>query len=69
MILRSRKDDSEIKIRPFAAEDLDLNNLSKVQRTADKSVERVKALAAEIAAKEKEAQGNTNETNTPPATP
>jgi Flp pilus assembly protein CpaB len=69
MILRSRKDDSEIKFRPFAAEDLDLNNMSKVQRTADKSIERVKALAAEIAAKEKEAQGNTNETNTPPATP
>lgn len=69
MILRSRKDTSEIKVRPFAAADLDLNNLSRVQRTADKSVERVKALSAEIAAKEKEAQGNTNETNTPPATP
>jgi hypothetical protein len=66
MILRSRKDDSEVKIKPFNAEDYDLNNLSKVQRTADKSVERVKALAAEIAEKEKEAQ---NETNTPPATP
>jgi Flp pilus assembly protein CpaB len=66
MILRSRKDDSEVKIKPFNAEDYDLNNLSKVQRTADKSIERVKALAAEIAEKEKEAQ---NETNTPPATP
>jgi len=66
MILRSRKDDSEVRIKAFNAEDYDLNNLSKVQRTADKSIERVKALAAEIAAKEKEAQ---NETNTPPATP
>jgi hypothetical protein len=55
-----------VRIKPFNAEDYDLNNLSKVQRTADKSVERVKALAAEIAEKEKEAQ---NETNTPPATP
>jgi Flp pilus assembly protein CpaB len=66
MILRSRKDDSEVRIKPFNAADYDLDNLSKVQRTADKSIERVKVLAAEIAAKEKEAQ---NETNTPPATP
>ncbi len=66
MILRSRKDDSEVRIKPFNAADYDPTNLSKVQRTADKRVERVKALAAEIAAKEKEAQ---NETNTPPATP
>ncbi len=69
MILRSRKDDSEIKIKPFAAADYDPTNLSKVQRTADKSVERVKALAAEIEAKEKQAQETTNETNTPPAAP
>jgi hypothetical protein len=69
MILRSRKDDTEIKIKPFAAADYDLTNLSKVQRTADKSEQRVKALAAQIAAQEKQEQGNTNETNTPPATP
>ncbi len=69
MILRSRKDNSEIKIKPFSGEDLDLSNLSKVQRTADKSEQRVKALAAQIAAQEKEEQGNTNETNTPPAAP
>jgi Flp pilus assembly protein CpaB len=55
MILRSRKDNSEIKIKPFNAE--------------DKSIERVRALAAEIAAKEKQDQVNTNETNTPPSTP
>jgi Flp pilus assembly protein CpaB len=69
MILRSRKDNSEIKIKPFNAEDYDLANLSKVQKTADKSIERVRALAAEIAAKEKQDQVNTNETNTPPSTP
>jgi len=69
MILRARKDNTEIKIKPFALADYDLNNLSKVQRTADKSEQRVKALAAEIEAKEKAAQGNTNETNTPPAAP
>jgi Flp pilus assembly protein CpaB len=68
MILRSGKDDTEVKVKPFALADLDPNNLRRVQRVADKSVERVKALAAEISAQEK-AQGNTNETNTPPATP
>jgi Flp pilus assembly protein CpaB len=65
MILRSRKDDTEIKIKPFNSADYDLGNLSKVQRTADKSIDRVKALSAEIEAKEKEAQGTTNETTTP----
>jgi Flp pilus assembly protein CpaB len=69
MILRSGKDDTELRIKPFNIQDYDVTNLSKVQRTADKSIERVKALAAEIAAKEKQAQGNTNETNTPPPTP
>ncbi len=67
MILRARKDDSEIKVKPFAIADYDLNNMSKVQRTVDKSVQRVKDLAAEIEAKEKanSAQGTTNETTTP----
>jgi Flp pilus assembly protein CpaB len=65
MILRSRRDDTEVKIKPFNAADYDLLNLSKVQKTADKSIERVKALSAEIEAKEKQAQGATNETTTP----
>ncbi len=65
MILRSRKDDTEIKIKPFNGQDYDLLNLSKVQRTADKSIERVKILSDEIAAKEKQVQGATNETTTP----
>jgi Flp pilus assembly protein CpaB len=69
MILRSRKDDTEIKVKPFIASDYDPNNLSKVQRTADKSEARVKALAAEIEAAAKQQQGTTNETNTPPAAP
>ena len=69
MILRSRKDDTEVKIKPFNAAEYDPTNLSKVQRTADKSEQRVKALAAQIAAQEKQEQGNTNETNTPPAAP
>ena len=65
MILRARKDDSEIKIKPFAAEDY-AGNLGKIQRTSDKSIDRVKELAAEIEAKEKaESQGTTNETTTP----
>jgi Flp pilus assembly protein CpaB len=69
MILRARKDNSEIKIKPFVATDYDLTNLNKVQRTVDKSIERVKELADEIAAKEKAdaaaAPGTTNETTTP----
>ena len=66
MILRARKDNSEIKIKPFSLADYDMNNLSKVQRTVDKSVVRVKELGEEIAAREKaSASGNTNET-TPP---
>jgi Flp pilus assembly protein CpaB len=69
MILRARKDNSEIKVKPFAAADYDLNNLGKVQRTVDRSVERVKQLADEIDAKEKadSAQATTNETTTPPS--
>jgi Flp pilus assembly protein CpaB len=68
MILRARKDDSEVKIKPFAAADYDLDNLNKVQRTVDKSVARVKELSDEIEAKEKEnapAPAPTNETTTP----
>lgn len=67
MILRARKDHSEVRIKPFAASDYDITNLTKVQRTVDKSVQRVKELADEIAAKEKAdaASGTTNETTSP----
>jgi len=67
MILRSRKDTSEIKVKPFDIRDYNLEDLKKVQKTVDKSIDRVKELAAEIQAKEKtqDAQGKTNETTTP----
>jgi Flp pilus assembly protein CpaB len=66
MILRARKDHSEIKIRPFAGNDYN-GDFSKVQRLSDKSVERVKELAAEIEAQEKasSAAPTTNEITTP----
>ena len=67
MILRARRDHSEVRIKAFAATDYDLNNLNKVQKTVDKSVERVKELGEEIEAKEKTdaAAGTTNETTNP----
>ena len=72
MILRARKDDSEIKIKPFDVRDYDWLKLTKVQKTVDKSMNRVKELAAEIEAKEKAqgTQGTANETTAPtPPTP
>ena len=66
MILRSRRDKSEIKIKPFVADDYS-ENFQKIQRTTDKSMVRVQELAAKIEAEEKTqgSQGNTNETPTP----
>jgi len=66
MILRARRDKSEIKIPAFAAEDY-VGNLKKIQRTTDKSILRVQELAEKIEAEEKTqaAQGNTNETPNP----
>jgi len=66
MILRARKDTSEIKIKSFDASDY-AGNFQKVQRTTDKSILRVQELAAKIEAEEKTqaAQGTTNETPTP----
>ena len=66
MILRARSDKSEIKIKPFEGADY-VGNVAKVQRTTDKSLERVQALAAQIQAEEKTQgpQGTTNETPTP----
>jgi Flp pilus assembly protein CpaB len=66
MILRSRRDKSEIKIKPFVADDYS-GNYQKIQRTTDKSTARVQELAAKIEAEEKTqgSQGNTNETPTP----
>ncbi len=66
MILRARKDNSEIKIKPFEGDTYE-GDFSKVQRLSDKSIDRVKQLAAEIDAQEKaaSAQGTTNEITTP----
>ncbi len=66
MILRARRDNSEIKIKPFTAMDY-AGNWQKVQRTTDKSMARVQELAAKIEAEEKTqgSQGNTNEISTP----
>jgi Flp pilus assembly protein CpaB len=67
MILRARKDNSEVRIKAFAATDYDMQNLNKVQKTVDRSIERVKELGDEIEAKEKTdaAAGTTNETTNP----
>ena len=66
MILRARRDKSEIKPKPFVDVDY-YGNLQKIQRTTDKSMVRVQELAAKIEAEEKTqgSQGNTNETTTP----
>ncbi len=70
MILRSRRDKSEIKIKPFTAETY-AYEWQKVQRMSDKSALRVQDLAKQIEDQEKaQGQGNTNETTTPtPPTP
>jgi Flp pilus assembly protein CpaB len=67
MILRSRRDKSEIHIKPFVAADY-IENWQKVQKTTDKSQVRVQELADKIAAEEKtqaSSQGTTNETPNP----
>ena len=66
MILRARRDKSEIKIKPFEGSDY-VANIPKVQRTTDKSYDRVRDLAQSIEAEEKKqgSQGNTNETPNP----
>ena len=77
MILRAKADKTELKFKPFQAEDYYPDNLKKIQKITDVSSDRVKELAAQIAAEEKAAQdkaakdnppapqGTTNETTTP----
>jgi Flp pilus assembly protein CpaB len=66
MILRSRRDKSEIKVKPFDS-DTYAYEFQKVQRMVDKSSLRVQDLAKQIEDQEKaQGQGNTNETTTPP---
>jgi len=66
MILKSRRETDEIKIKPYVGADYH-NNPRKIQTMADKSEQRVKDLQAEIEAREKtlSSQPNTNETTTP----
>ena len=67
MILRARRDKSEIKIKPFATEDF-MGDYHNVQtKVVDKSMVRVQELAEKIQAEEKAqgSQGNTNETPKP----
>jgi Flp pilus assembly protein CpaB len=67
MILRSRRDPDEVKVKPFVGSEYS-ENLNKVQRTTDKSIQRVQDLEKKIEDEEKtQGQGNTNET--PPPTP
>jgi Flp pilus assembly protein CpaB len=70
MLLRARKDQDEIHIRPFDRDDY-TDNLKRIQKLVDTSNQRVDALAAAIQAKEQSAaaQGNTNETTTPTLPP
>jgi len=68
MILRGRDDNTAPKIKPFDLDNYDWPNLSKLQKTIDKSDDRVKQLAAQIEATEK-SQGTTNETNPTPPIP
>ena len=75
MILRSKRDKSELKFKPFDS-DTYAYEFQKVQKMSDKSQQRVQELAAKIAAEEaaekktQGSQGNTNETTpTPPVTP
>ncbi len=66
MILRARKDTSEIKIKPFASEDYpDFHSVQT--KIVDRSMARVQELAAKIEAEEKAqgSQGTTNETPNP----
>jgi Flp pilus assembly protein CpaB len=70
MILRSRIDKSEIKVKPFDSETY-AYEWQKVQRMVDKSELRVQDLAQQIEAQAKaQGQGTTNETPNPtPPTP
>jgi Flp pilus assembly protein CpaB len=66
MILRARKDNSEIKIKPFATEDYQGDYHNVQTRVVDRSMQRVQELSQQIEAAEKaQGQGTTNETTNP----
>ncbi|MEI9998111.1 MAG: Flp pilus assembly protein CpaB [Verrucomicrobiota bacterium] len=68
MILRGRPDKSEIHVKPFVADDY-VDNFKKLQKTSDRSLQRVQELATQIDEQEKKmesaTQGTTNETPHP----
>ena len=67
MILKSRRDQSEINLKPFVGSDYE-GDFHKIQsKVVDKSIVRVQELAAKIEAEEKTqaAQGTTNDTPNP----
>ena len=70
MILRSRRDNTEIKVKPFIGYDYYINP-KKLQKTTDTSIQRVQDLQKQIEAEEakNQGQGNTNATPTPPPAP
>jgi len=68
MILRSRRDNTEVAIKPFVGGDY-YNSPKKLQKLADKSADRVKDLKAQIEAEEKKQQGEGNTTNATPTQP
>jgi Flp pilus assembly protein CpaB len=66
MLLKARKDQTEIAVKPFNGADYDMDNLKRVQTKVDASIERVNLLRKEIEEKEKNlGSGNTNETTNP----
>jgi Flp pilus assembly protein CpaB len=67
MILRARRDKTEIKIKPFATEDYQGDYHNVQTKVVDKSMVRVQELAEKIEAEEKNqgSQGNPNETPKP----
>ncbi len=70
MILRSRRDTTEVKVKPFSADDYNASNLKKIQTMTDKSIKRVEDLQTQIEEQEKQAaQGTTNAPPTPPPAP
>jgi len=69
MILRSRRDTTEAKIKPFVGMDY-IENPKKLQTMTDKSITRVDELGKQIEEEEKkQGQGNTNETAPTPPSP
>jgi Flp pilus assembly protein CpaB len=70
MILKSRRDNAEVKIKPFVAIDY-FDNPKRLQKTTDASIQRVQDLQKQIDAEEakNQGQGNTNATSTIPPAP